>query len=63
MGYNYVSGDGFIQAHKAIMEFANPKPSAYAPYFTSGGELAGEVVSPVSFTIPGDFFTDSTQVS
>ena len=62
MGYNYVSGDGFIQAHKAIMEFANPKPSAYAPYFTSGGELAGEVVSPVSFTIPGDFFTDSTQV-
>ncbi len=56
---NFVSGSGFIQAHKAIMTFANPIPEVENLILeTEGGITEGMV----SFTVNGDFFTDDTQV-
>ena len=60
--YNYVSGSGFIQAHKALMTFAQPSPYVQNLIVTSEGDVPGQEITPFSFTITGDFFTDSTQV-
>ena len=57
---NYVSGAGFIQAHKAIMTFANPKPYVQSLILETEGEGLSEGL--VRFTVNGDFFTDDTQV-
>jgi len=61
-GLDYVSGSGFIQAHKAIMTFANPTPYVENLILTSEGGVPGESITPFSFTVTGDFFTDSTQI-
>jgi len=61
-GMDYISGSGFIQAHKAIMTFANPTPYVENLILTSEGGVPGESITPLSFTVTGDFFTDSTQV-
>lgn len=61
-GEDRVSGSGFIQAHKAIMTFANPSPYVENLILASEGGVPGEEITPFSFTITGDFFTDSTQV-
>ncbi len=55
-----VSGAGFIQAHKAIMTFANPKPSVESLILETEG--VGLTEGLVRFTVNGDFFTDDTQV-
>lgn len=60
--YNYVSGSGFIQAHKALMTFANPNPYVENLILASEGVVPGQEITPFSFTVTGDFFTDSTQV-
>ena len=57
---NYVSGAGFIQAHKAIMTFANPKPYVQSLILETEGEGLSEGL--IRFTVNGDFFTDDTQV-
>lgn len=59
---NYVSGSGFIQAHRALMTFANPSPYVENLILASGGDIPGEEITPFSFTVSGDFFTDETQV-
>ncbi len=61
-GEDYVSGSGFIQAHKAIMTFANPSPYLENLLLAAGGGVPGVEITPFSFIIKGDFFTDSTQV-
>ena len=61
-GEDYVSGSGFIQAHKALLTFANPTPYIENLILASEGEVPGVEITPFSFTITGDFFTDSTQV-
>ena len=61
-GEDLVSGSGFIQAHKALMTFANPSPYVENLILASGGGVPGEEITPFSFTVTGDFFTDSTQV-
>lgn len=61
-GEDYVSGAGFIQAHKAMMTFANPNPYVENLILASESGTPGDSVRPFSFTITGDFFTDSTQV-
>ncbi|MDF1576263.1 MAG: MBG domain-containing protein [Bacteroidales bacterium] len=61
-GVDLVSGSGFIQAHKAIMSFANPSPYVENLILASEGGVPGTEITPFSFTITGDFFTDSTQV-
>ncbi|MCK4993096.1 MAG: S8 family serine peptidase, partial [Bacteroidales bacterium] len=61
-GEDRVSGSGFIQAHKAIMTFANPSPYVENLILASEGGVPGEEITPFSFTITGDFFTNSTLV-
>ena len=61
-GEDYISGSGFIQAHKALMTFANPSPYVENLIVASEGGVPGEEITPFSFTVTGDFFTDSTQV-
>ncbi len=60
-GDDFISGSGFIQAHKAIMSFANP-----TPYLTNvipeEGVVPGESLTPFSFDIEGGYFTGSTEV-
>ena len=56
---DYVSGSGFIQAHKAIMTFANPTPYVESLILDAEG---GNVEGMVTFTVNGDFFTEDTQV-
>ncbi len=58
-GYNYVSGSGFIQTHKAIMTFANPTPYVESLILDTEGGISEGMVT---FTVNGDFFTDDTQV-
>jgi len=62
-GEDLISGAGFIQAHKAIMTFAYPSPyvgSLIAA--TDSLSSLGDSIVPFTFTLSGDFFTDSTQV-
>jgi hypothetical protein len=61
-GYNYVSGSGFIQAHKALMTFANPTPYVENLILAAESGVPGSEITPFSFTLTGDFFTDQTQV-
>lgn len=61
-GEDRVSGAGFIQAHRALMTFANPSPYVENLILISEGGLPGEELTPVSFTLNGDYFTDSTRV-
>lgn len=61
-GEDYTSGSGFIQAHKAIMTFANPSPYLENLLLAAEGGVPGVEITPFSFIIKGDFFTDSTQV-
>jgi hypothetical protein len=60
-GDDFISGSGFIQAHKAIMSFANP-----TPYLTNvipeDGVIPGESLTPFSFEMQGGYFTDDTEV-
>ncbi len=61
-GEDHVSGSGFIQAHEAIMTFANPSPYLENLLLAAEGGVPGVEITPFSFIIKGDFFTDSTQV-
>ena len=61
-GDDPVSGSGFIQAHKALMTFANPTPYVENLILASQGLIPGEEITPLSFTVSGDFFTDETEV-
>ncbi len=61
-GEDHVSGSGFIQAHRAIMTFANPSPYLENLLLAAEGGVPGVEITPFSFIIKGDFFTDSTQV-
>ena len=61
-GEDHVSGAGFIQAHKAIMTFANPSPYLENLLLAAEGGVPGVEITPFSFIIKGDFFTDSSQV-
>lgn len=61
-GYNYVSGSGFIQAHKALMTFANPTPYVENLILAAESVVPGEEITPFSFTVTGDFFNSTTQI-
>jgi hypothetical protein len=61
-GYNYVSGSGFIQAHKALMTFANPTPYVENLILAAESSVPGQEITPFSFTLTGDYFTDQTRV-
>ncbi len=61
-GEDLVSGAGFIQAHKALMTFANPTPYVENLILSSESGIPGESIIPFSFTVTGDFFTDSTRI-
>jgi len=61
-GEDHISGSGFLQAHKAMMTFANPSPYVENLILASEGGVPGEEITPFSFTVTGDFFTESTQV-
>ncbi len=61
-GEDRVSGAGFLQAHKAMGTFANPSPFVENLILASESPEPGDSIVPISFTISGDFFTDSTQV-
>ncbi|TFH21337.1 MAG: hypothetical protein E4H10_15530, partial [Bacteroidia bacterium] len=61
-GEDLISGSGFIQAHKAIMTFANPSPYVENLILASEGYIPGEEITPFSFTVTGDFFTEDTEV-
>jgi len=62
LGEDHVSGSGFIQAHKALMTFANPSPYVENLITTIDSLILGDSIAPFTFTVRGDFFTDSTQV-
>ena len=61
-GEDFVSGAGFIQAHKALMTFANPTPYVENLILAAESDTPGDSIRPFSFTVTGDFFTDSTQI-
>ncbi|TFG42679.1 MAG: hypothetical protein E4H43_02790, partial [Bacteroidia bacterium] len=61
--FDPASGEGLIQADKAILEFANPKPFIENLDVTfPAGNILGEDLVPFSFKVNGDFFTESTQL-
>ncbi|MGW8317505.1 MAG: S8 family peptidase, partial [Bacteroidales bacterium] len=60
-GDDFISGSGFIQAHQAIMSFANPTPYV-TNLFEEEGVLPGESLTPFSFEMTGGYFTDDTEV-
>ena len=61
-GDDHISGSGFIQAHKALMNFANPTPYIANLINITDSISLGEEITPFSFTVTGDFFTDFTQI-
>ena len=61
-GDDLVSGSGFIQAHRALMTFANPTPHIENLILAAEGGVPGEEITPVSFTVTGDFFTGDTEI-
>ncbi|MCK4745952.1 MAG: S8 family serine peptidase, partial [Bacteroidales bacterium] len=61
-GDDRVSGSGFIQAHKALLTFANPSPYVENLILVSEEGVPGETLTPVSFEVKGDFFTEQTQI-
>lgn len=53
------AGAGFIQAHLAIMQFANPKPVLENIYDVGGG--GSPTVPFTSFKVDGDYFLEGTE--
>ena len=61
-GRDFVSGDGFIQAHLALLTFANPSPVISNLLVESEGVTPGDSIEPFTFQVSGDFFTGETQL-
>ncbi len=61
-GDDLISGSGFIQAHQALMTFANPSPYVENLILLSESGTPGETMTPVQFMLTGDFFTENTEI-
>ena len=61
-GDDLVSGSGFIQAHRALMSFANPNPYVENLILLTEGVVPGEEITPLQFMVTGDFFTENTEI-